>query len=410
MNNALSGCPAIDFYVAASGALNGDGSVANPYRRITDAVARARADRATGVVPPEEEIQIHVAPGTYVGSFDPTQLQNHPEYEVLPIILNVPRLAVLGSTVLVRDDRGLPTGAEPESETILAAGHAAWSPTSLSSSSRAPPTARWGTGSRSRDSFSMAGEGGGERYTHSVFVDRVSDFRISNNLIRRASFGVSTRLASGTIEGNLLTDHFGAGTDVTGGSLAQPATVLVHANRATGNGEHGFMNLADAAVVAAHRPWQQHAATFEPLQTTFDRNNPEDLQNIPDTLVVTLSGNDSSNNGQFWDPVLATPHVQFDVGYQTRMHTQPLTAVLTANVLGNTCAGNGDYGVAMEARLPVQERSASIRPHVCGQLRGELIRRKRARGSALRPSLVGTSLSASNHRYITSSQKNRPTR
>lgn len=67
------------------------------YRRISDAVVRARADRASGAVGPEQAIEIHVAPGTYVGSFDATELQNHPEYEVLPIILNVPNRGCLGS-------------------------------------------------------------------------------------------------------------------------------------------------------------------------------------------------------------------------------------------------------------------------------------------------------------------------
>jgi hypothetical protein len=72
-----------------------------------------------GRLPTGDEIRIHVAPGTYVGSFDPAQLQQHPEYEVLPIILNVPKLAVLGSTVLVRDERGLPTATSTASESIV---------------------------------------------------------------------------------------------------------------------------------------------------------------------------------------------------------------------------------------------------------------------------------------------------
>src|SRR5262249_48714428 len=63
------GCGLADLYVTAFGALNGGGSVSKPYRRITDAVARARAERAFRALPPEEEIRIHVAPGTYVGSY-----------------------------------------------------------------------------------------------------------------------------------------------------------------------------------------------------------------------------------------------------------------------------------------------------------------------------------------------------
>ena len=113
---AVPAAASVDLYVAESGALGGDGSLASPYRRITDAVERVRTDRGSGAILPGEAIQIHVAPGTYVGSYDPTALALHPEYEVLPIILNVSGLAVLGSTSLVRDERGLPTGSEPLSD------------------------------------------------------------------------------------------------------------------------------------------------------------------------------------------------------------------------------------------------------------------------------------------------------
>ena len=136
--------------------------------------------------------------------------------------------------------------------------------------------------------------------------------------------------------------------------------------------------------------------TFNPLQTTFDRNNPEDLQNIPDTLVVTLSGNDISDYENFRDPANGChPRAArwrllwAGLGYQTQDATQPLTAVLTANVLGNTFAGNGILGRRHGGRVSLQDRPASIAHHVCGQLRGEFIRRTRAPGGTLQLLLNG---------------------
>ena len=238
-----------DLYVAAFGALNGDGSASKPYRRITDAVARARAERAFGALPPEEEIRIHVAPGTYVGSYNPAQLKAHAEYEVLPIILNVPTFAVLGSTVLVRDDRGLPTAADSASEAILEPDKS-WVRTSICFSSRAPPMVRWGMGSRSMASFSMERR----RLPRCRRLHRPGvGLPIHNNLVERSAFGVMTRLASGTIEGNLLADNLELGSVVTGGSLAQPATVLIHANRATRNAAHGFGTRGRWLDQAPHR-------------------------------------------------------------------------------------------------------------------------------------------------------------
>jgi hypothetical protein len=343
-----------DLFVAVSGSLSGDGSVSNPYRRITDAVVRARADRASGAIPPAHAIRVHVAAGVYVGSFDPASLQNHHEYEVLPIILNVPRLAVLGSTVLVRDDRGLPTGSEPESETILEPDQSLGQNQSLFLVAR---TADGAVGNGvTVDGFVLDGTEG--PYPNSpVFVDQVSDFRISNNLIQHGSFGVSTRLASGTIEGNLLTLNDKAGGSITGGSIARPATVFIYANRALFNGQHGFMTWA---VANSPFPVDRGSNTLDLplLQTTFDRNNPEDLRNIPDTLVVTLSGNDLGVNGVFGIRLFAVvpegnpTDCSVGIGYRTQDATQPLTAVLTANVLGNTFVANGLWGVGMETGYP----------------------------------------------------------
>jgi len=349
VNNALSGCPSSDLYVAASGALSGDGTISNPYRRITDAVSRARAERAAI---PEGEIRIHVAPGTYVGSFDAAQLQQRPEYEVLPIILNVPDLAILGATTLVRDERGLPTAAAPDGATVLEPDR------TLAPNQYLFLVTRTADGAAGNDvtidGFVLDGHGG-DFPGADVFVDRVSDFRISNNLVRQSAFGVMTRLASGTIEGNLLAENLEHASIVTGGSAVYPATVLIHANRATRNGAHGLGQVTAGWIKLRTDPGQNTLALLEPLPTVFDRNNPEDLQNIPDSLTVTLSDNDASNNGAH-DPT-AGIGIRFggiwpDYDYLTANVTQPLTSHLTATVTGNTSNGNGSYGVDLEAGDP----------------------------------------------------------
>jgi hypothetical protein len=329
-------------YVSTSGSLDGTGRVADPYRRITDAVARARAERAKGRTSPDAAIQIHVAPGTYVGSFRPAELASHPEYEVLPIILDVPRVALIGSTDLVRDERGLPTASNPGSETILEVDRRLAPNQSLLLVTR---TADGGVGDHvTIEGLALDGKDGAFP-SAGVFLDRVSAFEVRNNTIHRTSWGIFTRLASGAIEGNLLSDNGEIGSLVTGGSLAHPATVLLHANRATNN-HHGFGHSVSGYIRLRPNAGQNTVPLLEPLQTTFDRSDPEDLQQIPDTLEVTLSGNDASDNsvigirfGGSWPPL----------DYATADAAQPLTSALSAKLVENTCERNGYYGTDLEA-------------------------------------------------------------
>jgi hypothetical protein len=195
-----------------------------------------------------------------------------------------------------------------------------------------------------------------------VFVDRVSDFRIRNNVMQHGDFGVATRLASGTLEGNLLAEN-GEATAIGGGSLTQPATVLLHANRATRNGAHGFMSCATSAAALVLDPGSNPpdlaGELSQPLQTTFDRNNPADLQNIPDTLTVTLSENDASDNGDLGIRFMGGVHTDTagPLDYSTADDTQPLTGTLTATVVGNTSVRNGDYGVVIEGAFTIRNEA-----------------------------------------------------
>jgi hypothetical protein len=79
----------------------GDG--ARLYPRITDALARARAFRATSDAP----VDIAVRPGTYVGTFGANA---DGALEDLPLVLNVPNLRIHGNTRLRLDAAGRPVG------------------------------------------------------------------------------------------------------------------------------------------------------------------------------------------------------------------------------------------------------------------------------------------------------------
>src|ERR1041385_3942077 len=67
---------AADLYVDSNANSGGDGSPAQPYFRITDAVAQARHLRQSAMIPVSERIIIHVAPGNYVGTYNDTKLAN----------------------------------------------------------------------------------------------------------------------------------------------------------------------------------------------------------------------------------------------------------------------------------------------------------------------------------------------
>jgi len=105
----------VKLYVVAAACRGGDGSVHAPFARITDAVNTARviwqADN-------NAKIEIRVDPGTYIGRHSNT----NPDFENFPITLDIPNLKLVGSTSMLIDDDGLPTGVfEPGRESVLKA-------------------------------------------------------------------------------------------------------------------------------------------------------------------------------------------------------------------------------------------------------------------------------------------------
>src|SRR5262249_5529229 len=159
------------------------GGAANPYWRITDAVTRARNDRQSATIPANETIVIHVAAGTYVGSYNPSG--SAAQMELLPIVLNMPNVVLSGETVLAIDARSLPTGIVPGSaETILTSADPLGNPGQMLVAIISTTDGEAGnnvtvTGFSFDQPFSI-------HYGTAVFADHVSGFAIRSNWMRNA--------------------------------------------------------------------------------------------------------------------------------------------------------------------------------------------------------------------------------
>lgn len=329
---------AADIYVDANAAGGGDGSAALPYVRITDAVSGACQLRQTAALPSAERIVIHVAPGNYVGTFNPNPLANNGNKEVLPIILNVPNLTLAGATVLNHDPRGLPTGPANGPQTRLKSSD-------LSDGAHQAlvvigRTTEGGAGNGvvvTGFLFGQKNSGDGL----GIVVDRVSDFALLQNAFIHTAIGVITRLSSGVVDGNYYLGNSSVGPGIGGGSMNHPARVTLSANRSTG-GTGG----ADIRGEPSLRTLDLGANTvqLEPLQLVYDRNNPADAANLPDTLEVVVGNNDFSENlaaGLWYFAYANNPAF----GYTTADASQPRTSVVRATIVGNTFSRNGDYGI-----------------------------------------------------------------
>jgi len=329
---------AADLYVDANAAAGGDGSVSLPYVRITDAVGRARQLRQSRAIRLRERIVIHVAAGNYVGTFNATKLDNNDSHEVLPIVLNVPNVALTGATVLDHDALGLPTGPSNGPQTKLKSG------TTLSNTGQSLIAVTRTTDGWAGDGVAVTGftlEESDSDNAVGIFVDRVAGFAIHSNAVLHTGDAIVARLSSGTVEDNFFVNRF-TGPAIGGGSINHPAAVTLRRNRSTG-GNNGAdirgspsMRLLDAGA---------NALQIEPLQVTYDRNNPADVRNIPDTLDVSVEGNDFSGNAVFglWCFAFAP-----FVGYTTSDATQPMTSVVRTTITGNIFADNRFYGFVVE--------------------------------------------------------------
>jgi hypothetical protein len=338
-------------YVDATATENGDGSRHRPFWRISDAVVRARELRQED---PRHEgrIVIRVLPGAYTGSYDASHLARNPRLELLPIIVNVSNLSLEGATELDEDTDSLPTGTfPPESETFLTTdlpltrGQVLLLIASTTDGMAGDRVSVSGLVLDAQDQ-DLGAPGG-----FLIFADRVSEFSIHNNLTRRGN-GVGSRLASGAFEANFCTANNphpppgtlgSAGIFFTGGSIVHPATVTLRRNRSIRNAGGASV---DAVANFLQLDLGANALRLEPLQLTYDANNPDDQENIPHTLVATIEDNDFSDNTFFGLRLGFFPPTY----YSTVNATQPITGTLSVTVHGNRINSNGQwYGITVDA-------------------------------------------------------------
>ena len=353
---------AADLYADAAVSVNGDGSAARPYWRITEAVARARELRQTAAIPPGERIVIHVAPGAYLGSKEPNVLNKDPRYEALPILLNMPNVTLAGSTILATDALGLPIGMVAGTETLLAtADFYDETGKSLILLSR---TTDGGVGDDVTvkgfhlDFIGHAADG----FPSAVRPDRVSGFVIQQNLITHAGVGVYATRATGSIEGNLMIEGF-SGIAAKGGSRQHPSQYLIVGNRRLAGNGSGFVIEADGLgpqiAVGANR------VELEPLPSSETRDDP------PFTTYALVMGNDCSENAA--------------AGMKCFLYAPPIKPInplisngtviprLTVVASGNTFRGNKTYGLVVEGNNTFRSINRPLTGEFSGQFQNNTL-------------------------------------
>jgi hypothetical protein len=342
-----------DIFVDASAAAPGGGTAARPFPTITAGLARARADRRTGAILAAETIAVHVAAGTYLGSF----AASGPGLEALPLLLDVPNLALAGATVLAPEGCGPPTGTVKGTETIL----------TVPSSEPLPPA---GTvhplilvsptvaplyGLETGDDVAVSGfvlDGNSTSQNTAVFacvmIDRVQGAVVRANTITGSLTGVFSRLAGCCVEGNIIRDTIVPGMALTGGSAASPASVAVLGNRVS-DMTNGIILYGAADTVWVPDVGTQAALfALEPLQTVYDLSVPRDVKNLPDTLVATVSGNDVSSC-EYAALHVAAYRLE---PYQTADASQPMSSHVRATICGNAFHHDQNFGLFVGAFVP----------------------------------------------------------
>jgi len=320
---------AVRIYVDVQAPPGGDGSTAAPFRTIADGLSRAREIRDSV----RDRVIILVAPGSYT--------------ETYPLYVNVSNLELRGSTRLILDDEGMPQdcGGNGDALPCMEAGtETLITPKNVLPNGRplfmVAPT-RDMREARLRDidirGFVFDGLGNVGLSGTAMFIDRVTNFLVDQNVIRHGGPGINTRLASGTMRSNFAY-HNVDGLAASGGSQLEPAEVVLVANRSTHNTATGAIVLGTADVKTF-----SDDLNLKEIQTLFDPSlHPEQ---VPDTLAITVERNDFSNNAMFG--FRFEEYVTGSVFYDTT-DNQPMTANIRAVVRHNTCRNNREYGFLIE--------------------------------------------------------------
>jgi hypothetical protein len=371
---ATGAAQAESIFVDRSSPAGGDGSASAPYRTITEALELARTIRfgADGSLASKERINVHVAAGTYVGSFSPS---SDPLTEKLPVLLNVPQLNLKGA--LGFDSAGQIIEG---TETILRASTVQGSKQHMVVVTRTNPIA----GSEFPESLEMAGDSvtisgfyfdgwaaDGTKpnpinrvQSALISLDGVADFVVRENYFAHAeTFGITTRLSSGRIENNLFVENKGLGLNITGGSEAFPANIDIVGNHVRNSGTGG-VGLEGAAQTENDRADLFNLYEFRrvPLPQFYDRTNHPEA--VPDKLDTFLVGNEFSGSGLFGIRVYGYVRDYYRLA---PLDPGDETASVKARFVSNVSSSNGVYGVVVDAGQiapPANARKHVVNLHV----------------------------------------------
>ncbi len=308
-----------------------NGTRNHPYKRLTDALAKARQIRSEDgdLESAKKKIVIEVGPGVYTGSYDEATLNANPDFEVLPLLVNMPNVQIRGSSQIIPED-GLPSGSLVEgTETLIQANPP------LGNNQRIMlivPTSDGMVGNQVGvegmvfDGKAPPRAGDSNRV---VAFDRVDRFTFTGNIVRGGAFGLFVIASSGDISGNYFAGN-GCGTCISAGD------VRFSGNRSIANTAGGILMNGTGEVVP--HDLGRYNSTFAVLPFGSA---------IFDTVVVEVSGNDLSSNN-------ATPTFSFGIRCFMFAPLRPAaqtSASVTVNAHANRIENNA-FGVVIDAGFP----------------------------------------------------------
>jgi hypothetical protein len=321
-------------YVDVAASPGGDGSKQAPFRRITDAVNYVRG------FPLGRGFEILVEPGTYVGRYSNTD----PSLEDLPIVLDYPSLKLKGSTSMLADENGLPTGEiEPGRKSLLIAQPPLATDQNLISITRTNPLLSGQGVEVSKLTLDVGNAPTAARGTV-ISVRLVQDFVIRNNYLTGGAFeGIETTASSGKIQGNYIT-QVGCGACIFAGSTTSPANVIFSGNRSNNNFFGGVLlngaGISDpafdrlSAVVAGNDLSDSKANPVVSqgfgVRVIVVRHDPPD-QGTSGNVTATISNNRIRNNRFGFSVDAGFPYRTFGGNSDLRLHKGTLNLLLDHN-------------------------------------------------------------------------------
>ena len=335
-----------NLFVSPSGAWSGTGTAADPFARLTDAVARVRELHAAGDT---DTITIHVAPGRYLVSRVPQDLVTEP----LPIVVDVSDVKILGATELALDpETNTPISALPGESVLVAAqtlvGGEGMILLTPDAGGHAPHGVR--ISGLTLDGVGFGGQG--------MFVDRAQEFLIHGNVATRFVDGVRTRDASGDLRGNLMLSNQNTGMTITAGSNVSPAVVRITENRAGGS-EIGILLVATGTNALASPNAAPITAQFDPAV---------DADTIPNRLTASVRNNVMSSNTIAGLRVFAVGQLQnsYSLLNATRYET-----FVSLDSRGNRYFEN-TYGISLDAGFPRRSSTLAYTSVIDARFRDEV--------------------------------------